>query len=181
MGALATALLPDPFVGSAGGGIIAADAGAYDIPALVDHIVERYHRVHLHDLACAIELAEQVEEVSADIPDCPRGLVDRLRQLSADLEAHQRREEFSLFPLLRLGTPRCLDFVTRRMADDHAEVDLHVMALHAFNTRHQPSLEAPLCWQALAFLCRKLEEDLREHARLEHEVLYAALQRRAAA
>ena len=159
----------------------ANDAMPFDIPGLLAHIVERYHRTHLRDLASAIALADQVEQDYAGEPACPHGLGLRLRRLAMDLEAHQRREEFSLFPLLRIGTPHCLDFVTRRMMDDHLEMELQLASLQTFNVGHRPSFDVPVCWQALSCLCRKLEADLREHARLEHEVLYAALLRQGGA
>lgn len=156
----------------------ANDAAPVDIRGLVDHIVDRYHKTHLGDLARAIDLADQVEQLHADEPGCPRGLGDRLRQLAHDLRGHQRREELTLFPLLRIGTPWCLDFATRRMADDHAEIDRHLLMLQAVNASQVPIREEAFQWRTLAFLCHKLETDLREHARLEHEVLYAALLRR---
>jgi iron-sulfur cluster repair protein YtfE (RIC family) len=49
------------------------------------------------------------------------------------------------------------------------------MTLQRFTKRFRPSFEAPFCWQALSFLCRKLETDLSAHARLEQETLYALL------
>ena len=146
-----------------------------DIPALVDHIVQRYHHAHLRELPYAIGLARHVEQVYAADPDCPLGLADQLTLLSAALEAHQWREETMLFPLLRIGTPNCLRFATRRMAEDHVGVEIHLMKLQQFTKRYRPSFEAPFCWQALSVMCRKLEADMLEHARLEHEVLYALL------
>lgn len=152
----------------------AANAAApYDIPAVVDHIIKHYHQAHLRELPAAIFLARRVEALYASDPNCPVGLADHLSAMAADLEAHQRREETVLFPLLRIGTPHCLDFVTRRMMKDHVDIDLQLMALHRLTKGYRPSFEAPFCWQALAFLCRKLETDLREHTRLENEVVYA--------
>ncbi|WP_296599706.1 hemerythrin domain-containing protein [Phenylobacterium sp.] len=153
----------------------ANDAAPFDVTSLLERIVERYHRTHLRDLASAIALADEAENSRASDPTCPPGLGDHLRRLAAGLEAQQRREEFSLFPLLRIGTPRCVAFVTRQMMDDHVDMELRLDALRRFNSGHRPSFEAPLGRQALSFLCRKLEADLKAHARLEHEVLYAAL------
>jgi regulator of cell morphogenesis and NO signaling len=146
-----------------------------DLPALVDHIVERYHRTHLRELPVTISLAREVEGRYAGDPACPIGLADHLSVLAKDLETHQWREEATLFPLIRIGTPMCLKFVMRRMMDDHVDMDVRLMALERFTASYRPSFEAPLCWQALSFMCRKFVADLREHARLEHEVLYALL------
>ena len=153
----------------------APEAAPHDIPSLVDFIVERYHRTHLRDLTHAVRLAREIEQLYAADPACPMGLADHLSTLAVDLEAHQWREETTLFPMLRIGTPNCLAFVARRLVDDHLQLDLQVMALGGFTRRFRPSFEAPLCWQALSVLCRKLEADLREHARLEHEILFAML------
>ena len=153
----------------------ANDVAPHDIPSLVDYIVERYHRTHLRELPDAIRLARRVEQLYAADPNCPVGLADHLSALAVDLEAHQWREETTLFPMLRIGTPNCLNFVARRMMDDHIRMDLQLTALQRFTKRFRPSLEAPFCWQALSFMCRKLETDLHEHTRLEHEVLYTLL------
>lgn len=153
----------------------ANDMAPNGVPALLDRIVERYHRAHLRELPDAIRLARRVEQLYAADPDCPLGLADHLSALASELEAHQWREETTLFPMLRIGTPNCLEFVARRMMDDHVSMDLQLMALEHFTKRFRPSFEAPFCWQALSFMCRKLETDLREHARLEHQVLYALL------
>lgn len=153
----------------------ANDRAAHDIPALVDHIVERYHRTHMRELPYAISLARRVEALYGTDPNCPIGLADHLTLMAADLDAHQWREETILFPLLRIGRPHCLNFVTRRMMEDHIDTDLQIIRLRRLTKGYRPSFEAPFCWQALSFLCRKLETDLREHARLENEILYALL------
>lgn len=160
---------------NAGAPPAANDRAAYDIPALVDHIVERYHRTHMRELPHAISLARRVEGLYAADPNCPIGLADHLTLMAADLEAHQWREETILFPLLRIGGPHCLNFVTRRMMEDHIDTDLQVIRLRRLTKGYRPSFEAPFSWQALSFLCRKLDTDLREHARLENEILYALL------
>ena len=172
MGALAN-IRPRP--ARALGVSAANDAAPYDIPALIDHIVERYHDTHLRELPYTIRLARHVEQLYPSDPNCPVGLADHLTTLAADLAAHQWREETMLFPLARIGTPRCLDFVTRRMMADHADVELELIWLQKLTKGYRPSFEAPFCWQALSFMCRKLEADLREHTRLENEVLYALL------
>jgi regulator of cell morphogenesis and NO signaling len=156
-------------------GAASEDGAPDELPSLVDHIVERYHRTHLRDLPIAISLARDVERRDAAHPDCPVGLSAHLADLARILEAHQLREESSLFPLIRIGTPMCLDFVMRRMLDDHVEMEMQLMALQRFTARFRPGFRTPFRWQALSFMCRKLEQDLREHARLEHEVLYALL------
>ncbi|WP_293353784.1 hemerythrin domain-containing protein [Phenylobacterium sp.] len=155
--------------------VTANDRTRFDIPALVDHIVERYHRTHLRELPYAIGLARSVEELYADDPNCPIGLADHLTAMAEDLDAHQWREETMLFPMLRIGTPHCLNFVTRRMMEDHIDTELQIIRLRRLTKGYRPSFEAPFCWQALSALCRKLERDLREHARLEDEILYAML------
>jgi len=155
--------------------LLAKDEAPQDLGGLLDHIVTRYHHTHLRELPVAIDLAEQVEHRYPTRPDCPTGLADHLKVLAKDLEAHQWREEATLFPMIRIGAGHCLNFATRRMMDDHVAMDVQVMALQRFNAVLQPSPADPLCWQALAFMCRKLEADLREHARLEHVVLYALL------
>ena len=61
------------------------------------------------------------------------------------------------------------------MMADHADVELELIRPQQLTKGYQPPFEASSCWQALSFMCRKLEADLREHTRLENEVLYALL------
>lgn len=171
----ARARRPSPDTGRRAQTSVANDAAPHDIATLVTHIVERYHQTHLRELPHAIGLARRVEALYADDPNCPLGLADHLSAMAAELAAHQQREELILFPLLRIGTPRCLNFVTRRMMTDHVDVELQLIRLDRLTKGHRPSFEAPFCWQALYAMCRKLETDLREHTRLENEVLYALL------
>jgi regulator of cell morphogenesis and NO signaling len=173
---LAPTNLPPSSAGGSEAAVVAAnDEASHDLTALTDHIVERFHRVHLRDLPIAIDLAREVEQRFSGHVDCPVGLADHLGVLARNLEAHQWREEATLFPIIRIGTPFCLAFVARRMMEDHVAVDVHLMALKRFTAALRPSLDAPLCWHALTFMCRKLEADLRAHAQLEHEMLYDLL------
>ena len=141
----------------------------------MNHIVERYHRTHMRELPYAISLARRVEALYGSDPNCPTGLADHLTAMAADLDAHQWREETILFPLLRIGRSHGLNFVARRMMEDHVDTELQIIRLRRLTKDYRPSFEAPFCWQALSFLCRKLETDLREHSRLENEILYALL------
>lgn len=147
--------------------------GALGLPALVTHIIERYHETHRRELPYAVGLARRVERLYGADPNCPMGLADHLSRMASDLEAHQQREEQILFPMLLQSTPPELEFARRRMTVDHGDVEGQLRTLRQLTRGYTPPYDAPNSWRALHQVCRKIEVDLREHTRLENEVLFA--------
>jgi len=103
-----------------------ADAAAVEAPeatpALIDHIVTRYHQTHRDELDWLIPLAQRVERVHGDHEDAPLGLTEALIALQDDLEAQMAREESGLFALMRQGeTPMIGEKIaqTRREHQGH--------------------------------------------------------------
>src|SRR5690606_11427677 len=70
---------------------------------LIQHILARFHERHREQLPELIRLAQRVEEVHAERPDCPVGLTDHLRAMQQELESHMMKEERILFPMLSRG------------------------------------------------------------------------------
>lgn len=140
--------------------------------ALIAHILSRYHATHLRELPEAIRLATMVEAVHRYSDRCPFGLADHLEVMADDLEQHQQKEEAVLFPLMLAGGGPMLRFPIARMNQEHDEVErqLAVMANLTANLTAPP--DACGSWNALYVLCRKITDDLREHMRLEAEVLF---------
>jgi regulator of cell morphogenesis and NO signaling len=141
--------------------------------ALIRHIVERYHDVHRAEFPEAIRLARKVEAVHARHPDCPRGLADHLSAVFDDLESHQQREERLLFPTLAQGGCSVAKFPVRRMMAEHRDTEDQLAALRSITRGHTAPDDACGSWRRLVEACRKLDEDLVEHMRLENEELFA--------
>jgi regulator of cell morphogenesis and NO signaling len=142
---------------------------------LIRHIVERYHEVHRAEFPVAIRLARKVEAVHADQEPCPRGLADHLSLLFDELEAHQLREERMLFPTMLQGGCAVVQVPIRRMMAEHRDVEDQLATLRALTRNHTAPEDACGSWRALVEACRKIDEDLVEHMRLENEDLFAPL------
>jgi regulator of cell morphogenesis and NO signaling len=154
------------------------DALRYDTPrprpeALIGHIVRRYHDVHRAEFPEAIRMARKVEAVHAEHPEAPRGLADHLALMFDDLEAHQQREERVLFPTMLQGGCAVVRHPIRRMMAEHEDVERQLEALRALTAGYQPPEGACATWRSLYQACRKLDEDLIEHMRLENDELFA--------
>jgi regulator of cell morphogenesis and NO signaling len=140
--------------------------------ALIDHIVERYHRTHMAELPEAIALARRVERVHRDHPRRPAGLADHLAMMADDLEQHQHKEEAVLFPMM-LGAPSpMIRHPIARMTAEHDDVAEQLLRLAVLTTDFTPPDDACTSWRALYQACAKLDTDLREHVHLENNVLF---------
>lgn len=150
----------------------------HDLPphrpeTLIAHILRRYHEVHRAEFPEAIRLARKVEAVHADHPAAPRGLADHLAMMFDDLEAHQQREERVLFPTMLQGGCAVVWHPIRRMMAEHLDLDLQLQALRALTSAYDAPEDACASWRALYAACRKLDDDLVEHMRLENDELFA--------
>jgi regulator of cell morphogenesis and NO signaling len=139
---------------------------------LIQRLIERYHVPHLRDLVTAVELARRVEARHAGAPGCPVGLADRLSQVFDHLSQHQAREETVLFPAMLAGGGPMLAFPMAVMAAEHDAVREALSDLQRLTNGFVPPAGACGSWIGLYDLCRKFDGELREHVRLEDEVLF---------
>jgi regulator of cell morphogenesis and NO signaling len=145
---------------------------ATETRALVQDIISRFHEVHRRDFPEAIRLARQVER------ECPLGLegasvADHLAMMFDELEAHQQREERVLFPAMLNGGCAAIQVPVRRMMADHDDVEIQLAALKDMLGGYVAPGHAPTRWILLVAYCRKIDQDLREHMRIENEELFA--------
>lgn len=148
------------------------DWSGADVAALIDHIIDRYHEVHMTQLPEAIAMARRVETVHADHPHCPRGLADHLATIADDLASHQHREETVLFPLMLAGGHSMIRHPIARMTDEHRDVDEQLLRLAALTGDFSPPDGACGTWRGLYRACQIFDRDLRDHMRLEEDVLF---------
>ena len=152
---------------------ILKDAWANAGPAaLIDHIVRRYHEVHRAQFPAAISLARRVEAVHQDHPRCPRGLADHLAITADHLMSHQGREEAVLFPMMLAGGHPMIRHPVARMEEEHRDVDEQLLRLAVLTTDFTPPVDACGTWRALYRACHEIAHDLREHMRLENDILF---------
>lgn len=142
-----------------------------EVDALIDHILTRYHAVHRGELPELLLLARRVETERVRHPDVPHGLADLLLRMGWELEAHMQKEEDGLFPVLRAGQDG-MAMAMELMRDEHDEHAARLSELTTLTRGHQPPQDACGTWRALYAGTAKLADDLREHIRLENEVLF---------
>lgn len=143
-----------------------------ETPALIDHILTRYHATHRAELPELILLARKVEAVHRDNPEVPAGLAETLQSAEVDLEDHMMKEEQILFPLMRNGYQGSVFgpiTVMRHEHDQHGEM---IHRLEELTDAFTPPAGACRSWQALYAGVEKLVDDLQEHIHLENSVLF---------
>jgi len=147
------------------------DHASLETPALIRHILSRFHETHRQELPALIQLARKVEAVHDGHPQVPHGLADHLRQMAGELEVHMKKEELILFPAMNRGTGPLAQPIAR-MRDEHDE---HGAALSRLDEIVQGfALPDDACgsWRALYAGTAKLRDDLMEHILLENSVLF---------
>lgn len=144
-----------------------------ELAPLIRRVIERFHDVHRAEFPEAIRLARKVEAVHADHEACPRGLADHLAEMFDELEAHQQREEKMLFPTMLAGGCSVVRFPIMRMMAEHRDQETQLAKLRILTGDHTAREGACRSWRALAEACRKIDQDLVEHMRIENEEIFA--------
>jgi regulator of cell morphogenesis and NO signaling len=153
-----------------------ADAAGRDAPeptpALIDHILSRYHETHRAELEWLIPLAQKVERVHGDHEDAPLGLTEALIALHDDLDSHMMKEEQVLFPLMLQGSNPMIVHPITQMRHEHDDAARLLAGVE--HAAHGLNLPEGACgsWTALYTGLRKFSEDLVMHMHLENNVLF---------
>src|SRR5450830_397386 len=140
---------------------------------LIDHLLTRYHARHREQLPELVRLASRVEQVHGHHLQCPNGLADLLHDMQQELESHMLKEEQVLFPMLQMGMgPQAATpiQVMRYEHDQHAEALEQLLSL---TNQITPPAEACNTWRSLYRELSAFHADLREHIRLENDILFA--------
>lgn len=152
--------------------------GADSLPTdeLVDRIVRRYHNAHRHGFPILAKLAACVEATHVGHAEVPAGLADLLNRMHCDLELHMCKEEHMIFPLMVEGDLEIVGATIAMMLHDHED---HVASLERIETLTSgctPPADACGSWIALYKGMRSLIDDLKEHIRLENDILFSRFQ-----
>jgi regulator of cell morphogenesis and NO signaling len=148
-------------------------AARQDAAALIDHILVRYHAVHRQQMPELIGLAQRVEAAHAGHPALPRGLADLLSRMAWEMEAHMQKEEEGLFPALHDGSGS-MAIAMELMRDEHNDHHQRLAELEALTQGHRAPADACGTWRALCAGTAAFAADLREHIRIENEILFPA-------
>lgn len=142
------------------------------LPALIDHILGRFHEPLRTQVPELERMAARVEAVHADKPDCPRGLAAHLAAVREALELHMQKEEQVLFPMIARGHgahAAAPVSVMEREHDEHAE---SLRRTRELTGDMVPPPHACTTWRALYAGLEALERELMEHIHLENNVLF---------
>ncbi|MCK9463839.1 MAG: iron-sulfur cluster repair protein YtfE [Proteobacteria bacterium] len=142
------------------------------LDALIDHILDRYHAALRRDVPALIALARRVEQVHADKPSCPRGLVEHLESIGAAVESHLAKEEQILFPLIRAGRGATAHMPMKVMMLEHEDHGENLRRTRALTNDLVAPPEACASWRELYRGLARLEADLMRHIHLENYVLF---------
>lgn len=172
--ALKAGVLPDALIAELQALADAAGRDApEDTPALIAHILKRYHETHRTELEWLIPLAQKVERVHGDHEAAPLGLTEALIALHDDLDAHMAKEEAVLFPMMLQGGHAMIVHPIAQMRHEHD--DAAGLLARVEHAAHGLALPEGACgsWTALYTGLRKFSEDLVAHMHLENTVLFA--------
>ena len=151
-----------------------------ETPALIAHLLARYHDTHRNELEWLIPLAQRVEMVHGDHEEAPLGLAETLIALHDELDSHMQKEEQVLFPMmLQGGNP----MIARPIAVMRHEHDAATDLLQRIGQlTHGLVLPPGACgsWTALYTGVRKFSDDLVAHIHLENTVLFPRFDDKAA-
>lgn len=142
-------------------------------PALmIDHILERYHKVHRAQLPELIRMARRVEAVHRDNPQLAVGLADLLEAMEGELLGHMEKEEHILFPMLKAGGSGMALHPILAMRAEHSSHGEQLDRLLALTQDATPPPGACTTWRALYAGIAQLSDDLINHIHLENNLLF---------
>ncbi len=145
-------------------------------PALIEHILVRYHETHRRELPDLIALADRVETIHANDPNAPHGLTQALEALVAELNEHMLHEEAVILatlddePSRKEGKPIAL------LRDEHVQQVAAMNKIAAITHGFRLPIYSCEPWTKLYAGLRKLIDDLEEHIFLENTVLFPRLE-----
>ena len=151
-----------------------------ETPALIAHILSRYHDTHRAELAWLIPLAQRVETVHGDHGSAPLGLTNALIALNSELGSHMQKEEQVLFPMMQQGGHPMIGHPIAMIRHEHDDATTLLQRIE--QTTHNLALPDGACgsWTALYTGLRKFCDDLVTHIHLENTVLFPRFDTQAA-
>ncbi|AOE49251.1 iron-sulfur cluster repair protein YtfE [Kangiella sediminilitoris] len=139
---------------------------------LIDHILERYHVVHRQQIPELLQLADRVESVHKDHPDCPQGLTQHLHKMSQEMEAHMLKEEQILFPIIRQGMAHMANSPVAVMRMEHDDHSGSLRRLTLLTNNFQLPGDACNSWRSLYDNLKIFQQDLTNHIHTENNILF---------
>jgi len=150
------------------------------LAVLADHIVTTYHNALRRELPRLRQLASRARTVHGHrSPHDLTRIEAILGELAADLDAHMKKEELVLFPIIRQldrrahpesGVPIAAPI--RAMEQEHDSAGELLFELRRITDRYVAPDWACVTWRALYAGLAELESDMHVHVHLENNVLF---------
>lgn len=140
---------------------------------LIAHLLEHHHRPLHDELARLEEMAKKVRRVhGTKDPERLCRLAETVVALREELEAHMRKEEEVLFPWLLSGRGPSARMPIQVMRADHESAYQQLARLRILTDNFVPPPQVCATWRALWQGLEVLDANLREHIRLENDILF---------
>ncbi|MHB1302281.1 MAG: iron-sulfur cluster repair di-iron protein [Acidiphilium sp.] len=139
---------------------------------LIEHVITRYHSVHLRELPWLIRLAHKVEAAHKENGRVPAGLADLLSRLLAGINVHQRREEVVLFPMMQAGGGPMIEAAIATMRAEHDDHGAVLAEIDRLSRNRTAPDDACATWRALCVGLTKFHDDLMTHVHIENNILF---------
>lgn len=136
------------------------------------YIVDRYHNDLRRRFPELLALAQKVEQVHGDHPNCPIGLFALLNDMHKEMLMHMMKEENVLFPMIQNGAGHNAFMPIKVMNAEHESHGQQLEEAHRLTSDFTPPEGACGTWRALYTGLEKLEEEIMEHIHLENNILF---------
>jgi regulator of cell morphogenesis and NO signaling len=142
------------------------------LPAVVDHLVNHYHRRLRAALPALVDMARMVEARHWERVSCPVGLTTLLDHVQRAVLDHLEKEETILFPVIVYRTGAPVSGPVSMMEQEHEHHKSDLLRIRAMTNDLTPPAEACTTWRALYTGLQQFEQELMEHVHLENNVLF---------
>ncbi len=142
------------------------------VHALIDHILEQYHKPLREELPRIESMARKVHQVHGDKDSALAEILEVTEALGADLEQHMMKEEQVLFPMILGGEGAMASDPISVMEAEHEAAGGMLARLRTLTREYEVPDGACTTWRALWVGLADLERSLHEHIHLENNILH---------
>jgi len=152
----------------------------WDIPFLVDYIVNVHHKYVTENLAVIDEFAQKVAKVHGDHAPEVVKIAELYEKIAADLEPHMMKEERILFPAIKAYVKNknqdfpfgSIENPINMMEQEHEIVGVYAKEIIALSNNFETPEWACNTYKALYFKLDEFINDLFQHIHLENNILF---------
>jgi regulator of cell morphogenesis and NO signaling len=149
----------------------------FSLTHLVDHIVNIHHHYVREQMPLIHTYLDKVNSKHGDRYPYMKQVAETFFLLCNDLEAHLKREEEIVFPIIKdleanNSVNGELTLVTDAMEDEHTVVGALLLEIRNETKNYQVPEQACTTFSILLHLLKEFETDLHKHVYLENHILF---------